>query len=147
MSPQIKEEYRAPSQIIDKEVERLGIAKPKAAVVVSPAPLLGTWVNVDHATRDLVRVVIAQQRNEITVHAFGACSPNPCDWGQVDGMVYSDSVALAPAVAFTALYKFGFSEVTLAGHLYAGALFVECFTHFTDDSGRADYYSINIMSK
>lgn len=147
MSPVTKEEYRAPSQIIDQEVERLGIAKPQAAVVVSPAPLLGTWINVDHNTRDLVRVVIAQAGNEITVHAFGACSPNPCDWGQMAGMVYSESVSLAPAVAFTTQYKFGFSEVIMTGHLYEGAMFVECFTHFTDNSGRADYYSMDIMSK
>lgn len=147
MSPVTKEEYRAPSQIIEQEVARLGIATPQAAVVVSPAPLLGTWVNVDHNTRDLVRVVIAQAGNEITVHAFGACSPNPCDWEQVPGMVYSESVSLSPAVAFTAQYKFSFSDVTLTGHLYEGALFVENYTHFTDNSGRADYYSMDIMSK
>jgi hypothetical protein len=146
MSPLTKEEFRAPSQILQNEVERLGIPKP-APAVVSPSPLLGTWVNVDHKTRDLVRVMIAQQGNEITVHAFGACSPNPCDWNPVPGTVYSDSVALEPAVAFTALYKFGFAEVTLVGHLQKEALFVESLTHFIDHSGRADYYALDIMSK
>src|ERR1700753_4204393 len=115
MSPiSAKEEYRAPAQILDQEAQRLGIAKPENTGV-SPTNITGTWINVDHATRNMVRVVIAPAGNEITVHGFGACVPNPCDWGQVAGLVYADSVASVPAVAFTAQYKFSFSEVKLTG--------------------------------
>lgn len=147
MSLITKEEYRAPAHILDKEIERLGLPKPKAAIVVSPTPLLGTWVNVDHQTRDLVRVVIATKGNEITVHAFGACHPNPCDWQVVDGRVYSDSVANVPALAFTAQYNFEFAQVLMTGRVYEGALFIETLTHFIDQSGRADYFALNIMGK
>lgn len=147
MSPITKEEFRAPSHILEKEIERLAIPKPKAAIVVSSAPLLGTWVNVDHQTRDLVRLVIAPKGNEITVHAFGACQPNPCDWRQVDARLYAETVATVPAVAFTTLYTFDFAQVTMTGYLHRGALFVESFTHFTDQSGRADYFALDIMMK
>lgn len=143
----VEHQYRAPSDILEKQRELLGKSAPLAAVVASPLPLVGTWMNSDHATRGLVRVMIAANGNEITVHAFGACSPTPCDWGQVNGLVFADNVCSTPAVAFTASYAFGFKVTTIVGHLFNGALFVETFDHFTDNSGRADYYSLNIMSK
>lgn len=147
MAPITKEDFRAPSHIVEKELERLALPRPKAAVVASPGPLIATWVNVDHQTRDLVRLVIEPKGAEITVHAFGACHPNPCDWQKVDGLVYADSVVNTPAVAFKAEYKFPFAEVLLTGHLYMGALFVESLTHFIDQSGRADYFALDIMTK
>lgn len=148
MSPvTAKAEYRAPSDILHEEVARLGLPRDHVAEIVSPSALVGTWVNVDHATRDIVRVVIAAKGKEITVHGFGACVPNPCDWGQANGMVYADSVATTAAVAFTAAYNFGFKETTLTGHIYNGALFVESYNHFTDASGRDDYFTLDILSK
>lgn len=146
-SVNVEQQYRAPSDILEKQRELLGIATPQAAVVVSPLPLVGTWINCDHATQNLVRVMIAANGNEIAVHGFGACVPNPCDWGQVNGVVYSASVASAPAQAFTATYTFSFKVTTIVGYLDGGALIVETFDHFTDNSGRADYHSRNIMSK
>jgi len=143
----VEQQYRAPSDILEKQREILGITTPKVALVASATPLVGTWMNVDHATRSLVRVMIAASGNEITVHGFGACTPNPCDWGQVNGLVYADNVASAPGVAFTATYTFGFKITTLVGHLQNGALFVETFDHFVDNSGRADYYTQNILTK
>jgi hypothetical protein len=142
-----EQQFRAPSDILEKQRELLGITTPQVALAVAPAPLVGTWINCDHATRNLVRVMIAANGNEITVHAFGACTPTPCDWGQVSGMVYAENVAVTPAVGFTATYTFGFKVTTIVGHLDNGALFVETFDHFTDNSGRADYYSQDIMSK
>jgi hypothetical protein len=146
-SVKVEQQYRAPSDILEKQRELLGITAPHVSLVVSSLPLVGTWMNCDHATRNLVRVMIAANGNEITVHGFGACTPNPCDWGQVNGLVYADNVAAAPAVAFTASYTFAFKVTTIIGHLQNGALFVETFDHFTDNSGRADYYSLNIMTK
>jgi hypothetical protein len=45
--------------------------------------LVGTWVNVNAATRDIVKIVLTNSGGSLGVHAFGACSPTPCDWGQV----------------------------------------------------------------
>jgi hypothetical protein len=142
-----KPEFRAPSDILEKEVERLKLTLPKAAVVVNAQPILGTWVNCDHQTRGLVRLMITASGNEVMIHGFGACSPTPCDWGAVNGLIYADNVTAIPAVAFTAVYNFGFKQTTLVGHLLKGSLMVETFDHFTDKSGRADYYSLNVLSQ
>ncbi|HUB30030.1 MAG TPA: hypothetical protein VL967_10045 [Terracidiphilus sp.] len=142
-----KEEFRAPSHILEKERERLGIKTPHTPIVVSAENLVGTWVNISHDTRDLVRLMVSLKGNEIVVHAFGACHPNPCDWGQAPARMYAENVASAPATSLIANYKFDFAEVAVTARLLKGALFVESFTHFTDQSGRADYYALDIMSK
>ena len=52
------------------------------------------------------------------------------------------------AVAFTAQYRFSFSQVTVVGHLLSPReLMVETFTHFTDGSGRDDYYNAEAMTR
>jgi hypothetical protein len=142
-----KYEFRAPSEILEAERERLRITTPHVPIAVDADPLIGTWVNCDHETRGLVRVMIAAKGKEITIHAFGACQPTPCDWGIVNGMIYANNVTAVPAVAFTAAYSFGFKQTVLVGHLMYGALVVQTFDHFTDESGRADYYSLDILSK
>jgi|CZKL01.1.fsa_nt_gi hypothetical protein len=142
-----KPEFRTPADLIDKEVERLGIPKPHVPLAVSPLPILGTWVNTNHQTTGLIRLMIAAAGKEITVHAFGACQPNPCDWGMVNGLVYADNVVSVPAVAFSAVYTLGFKQTTIVGRLLKGVLFVELFDHFTDQSGRADYYSMEILAQ
>jgi hypothetical protein len=142
-----KYECRAPSEILEAERERLRITTPHVPIAVDADPLIGTWVNCDHETRGLVRVMIAAKGKEITIHAFGACQPTPCDWGIVNGMIYANNVTAVPAVAFTAAYSFGFKQTVLVGHLMYGALVVQTFDHFTDESGRADYYSLDILSK
>lgn len=147
MPPLTKEEFRAPAHLLEKEVERLNIQKPKLPIMISPDPIVGTWVNVEPQTRDLVRLEIKPKGNAITIHAFGACHPNPCDWGTVEGRIYSDTVCTMHAMAFTAQYKFDFAEVLVTGALYRGALFVETLTHFIDQSGRADVYGLDILNK
>lgn len=75
-----KHEFNAPADLLE------GREEMKALATIAPSPLLGTWTNCDQATRGLVRVVIAASGSGISVHAFGACSPTPCDWGLVPGL-------------------------------------------------------------
>lgn len=142
-----KFEYRAPSEILEAERERLEIHRPHVPIAVNAEPLLGTWVNCDHETRGLVRVMINPSGKQINLHVFGACQPTPCDWGIVQAKVYAVNVVTQPAVAFAATYTFGFKETVIVGRLMNGALLVETFDHFTDGSGRADYYSLEILAK
>ena len=104
-------------------------------------PLLGRWRNCDKKTRGLVMIDLGSKGGKLAVHPFGACVPNPCDWGTVKGVAYSESVSSVAAVAFTAVFKFSFSVVIVTGHLCEGCLLVETYTRFTDGSGRCDYYS------
>jgi hypothetical protein len=83
----------------------------------------------------------------VTVHVFGACAPHPCDWGVVNGIIYAENADAVPAVAFSAKRTFSFEQDILVGHLVKGSLQIETLTHFTDESGRSDYYSLDVMSK
>jgi hypothetical protein len=111
------------------------------------ASLVGTWVNVNAATRDIVKVVLANNGGSLEVHAFGACSPTPCDWGQVKGQAYAASVAGGAAVAFTANYGFSFKNTILTGHRNGEHLIVDDFNVFTDGSGRSPYFTEGTFKK
>lgn len=103
-----------------------------------PVALAGEWRNVDAGTRGLTRLVVGD--NPATVHAWGSCHPSDCDWGSVPASAFRQSVDGGSAAALQAHFKTGFNEttliITLAGD---GLLRVEMLTHFTDNSGRADY--------
>lgn len=133
-----KPEYKTPADMAEAKA---------VAEVVSPAALVGTWINSDTATRGLVKVVIAASGTNVTVDAFGACTPTPCNWGVVPGLVYSTSVTTTNAVAFSAEYKFGFKQTIVVGHLNGKILTVETFDEFTDGSGRDAYYSTYQMHR
>jgi hypothetical protein len=135
-----KPEFNAPSDHGETgEVQR-------AAAEVSVQPLVGTWTNCDKATRGLVKVIITAEGG-LTVQAFGACTPTPCDWGKVKGLAYAASVSATEAVAFSAIYQAGFNDTILTGVLSRGSLVVETFNHFKDNSGRSDYYSKAFLCK
>jgi hypothetical protein len=122
------------------------VAAGSAAPVVDPAPLVGTWVSFDAATRGLVRVVVAGRGGRLAVRAFGASSPAPQDWGETEGDAFAggvdvvDGVEGAAAVAFTARYRFGFVDVLLAAYLNRRLLVVDCYSVFRDGSGRSSYF-------
>ena len=136
-------EFNAPSD----QLEEATAAAERLAAVVGPAALVGSWNACDAATRGLVRVVIAASGSAITVHAFGACTPTPCDWGSVPGSAYAASVSSNAAIAFSAFYKFSFKETIVTGVLDNGSLIVETFNHFTDGSGRSDTYTKGYFCK
>src|SRR5947208_11973183 len=96
-----KAEFNAPADVVE-EVE--------AEALVGPGALLGSWHACDSATRGLVRIDIAAAGQAVTVHAFGACVPSPCDWGSVHGLAYAADVSSTAAIAFSAHYKFKFKE-------------------------------------
>lgn len=117
---------------------------PARAPAVDPSPLLGTWVSFDATTRGLVRVVLTLRGGRLAVRAFGASSPAPQDWGEAEVDAFAggvDGVADAPAVAFTARYRFGFVDVLLAAYLNRRLLVVDCYSVFGDGSGRSSYFS------
>ena len=133
-----KIEFKAPADQLEHHA---------VGAVVQPAPLIGTWLNDDKATRGLVKVVVATAPTGITIHAYGNCTPTPCDWGVVTALSYAVDVSSAPAVAFTANYKFPFKQTVIVGLLDAGALIIETFDHFTDRSGRSNYVSKGYFHK
>jgi hypothetical protein len=109
--------------------------------MVDPTPLVGTWLNTDKATPGIMKLSLSVRDGVFVVRAFGACAPLPCDWGEVDGAVYSSGVDSDEGMAFTARYRFDFLETILAVYLKSGILVLDSFNAFDDNSGRSDYFS------
>jgi hypothetical protein len=126
----------------NKPTEKL---EPRRLDALTLGSLVGTWKNVNAATRDIVEVVLTNTGGSLGVH--GACSPTPCDWGQVPGQAYAASVAGGAAVAFTANYAFGFKNTILTGHLDGKHLIVDDFNVFEDGSGRSAYFTEGTFKK
>lgn len=58
--------------------------------VVSPKPATrfeGKWTNADPNTGGITRLLIEQNRSQLSVHPFGKCHPQDCDWGTEKGSV------------------------------------------------------------
>jgi outer membrane protein assembly factor BamB len=131
-----RQEFTSQTDLFEGWKERKAADYP-----IDPTALIGTWADCDKETRGLLKIVIASSRSGITVHSYGACSPSPCDWGTVPGIIYASNVSSDAAVAFSAHYKFSFKTTIVVGHLDGGALIVETFDCFTDGSRRSNYYS------
>lgn len=118
-------------------------AAPAQAPVVTNN-LIGTWFNVNARTRGLVQIEIHDKR----IHPFGACHPDPCDWGVLKARSFASTVDSGFAVALMAKQttSFSHSEITLSLER-DGRLRAEVFTHFTDGSGRADYRFVDYFTR
>jgi hypothetical protein len=100
------------------------------------------WINV--AATGNVRAVILSlgpSSGLLMVHAYGFCSPVPCNWGTVTGITFAPNVVAKSARTFLAPYTFGFAKKLLEGTVNpAGTrLTLEAWTEFTDRSGRSNY--------
>lgn len=108
---------------------------------VDPTPLTGTWHSTDKNTGGIVKLVLTERDGALAVHAYGACEPEPCDWGEVRGEVFAANVSGRQAMAFTAVYDFGFMETSLAVYYKGGILVLDSFNSFKDGSGRSSYFT------
>jgi hypothetical protein len=109
---------------------------------VDPAPFVGTWINTnDSARHKIARVVISIRDGDLIVHAYGDCSPELCDWGEVSADVFAESISAHVAMSFSAVYDFGFMESYLQSNVKHGTLVIATCNKFKDDSGRSNYYT------
>jgi hypothetical protein len=125
----------------------LPVCGAPAAPAQAPAAtndLNGTWFNVDANTRGLVQIEIHDNK----IHPYGACHPDPCDWGTLKAKSFAQTVDSGLAVALLAKQNTSFSHVEITLSLERdGRLRAEVFTHFTDNSGRVDYRSVNYFTR
>jgi hypothetical protein len=144
--------------ILSSKFKLLGLAAAAAGIVLTgPASatlgqLLGDWKNVNPNTRDIVRIMITDAGGAVEVHAWGACSPTPCDWGTVKAIPYAPNVSAplpADAQYLEADFPQSFAQVKLiidpapaGGELRAVAL-----TRFTDNSGRSNEVNTDLFKK
>jgi hypothetical protein len=124
----------------------LAFSGPAFASATPPAPnpaLFHTWANTNAATRNVVDIVVTRSKGGILVDGFGACSPNPCEWGNIPGTVFGKSVSSVTGNSFEANWNFGFARTVLLATLTKPGgiptLVVKEFTTFTDKSGRSNF--------
>jgi hypothetical protein len=106
---------------------------------VSPVPSLpAIWINTA-ASAGLRAIIVSA--GPLHVHAYGNCSPTPCDWGTIAGITFGNSVSATAGNTFLAPYAFGFARKLLEGSVNpAGTrLTVRAWTEFTDGSHRSNY--------
>ncbi|PYS25175.1 MAG: hypothetical protein DMF72_02535 [Acidobacteria bacterium] len=122
--------------------DRLDDEQLKGPSMVDPTPFVGTWINTnDSARHKIARVVISIKDGSLVVHAFGDCSPDLCDWGEVVADVFAESIGSHEAMSFSAVYDFGFMESYLQSNVKHGTLVIATCNKFKDDNGRSNYYT------
>lgn len=127
-------------------------AAPATPVPPPPsAALAGTWVNTNHATKNVVDIVVTTSRKGISVDGFGACTPTHCEFGKIAGTVFGPNVSATIGTSFAAQWNFKFKRtVFLASYSTPKkipTLTVHEFNTFTDDSGRSNYTATETFHK
>jgi len=87
--------------------------------------------------------VVAAGHRAITVDAFGACGPAPCQWGKITGTVFGAGPGARAGTSFAAQWNLAFARVLLLSSYgtpkKVPTLTVRELTTFTDGSSRANY--------
>jgi hypothetical protein len=113
--------------------------------------MTGNWVNMDSNTGGLVRLEVLGTETNLRVHAWGACTPTPCDWGEVGAFAYGPNVSAnltSSARVISAQFVTSFSEtLLLLRPTGADQIQVETMTRFTDGSGRTGYTSVETFQR
>jgi hypothetical protein len=103
----------------------------------------GNWMNENPDTRSITRVTIRSESTNIFIHMWGKCHPTDCDWGEEKTEV-SDAGDGVLSITWNESFCIRRQELTLVS---ARRLKVVGYTHFTDNSGRPDYESIDFFLK
>jgi len=104
---------------------------------------LGHWDNPDPASSGLIHVVISPNGGDrVQLRAYGDCHPSECNWGLVQGHVYSRDPRSRRVETVTAVFHYGFAERRIVFRKApAGRLHFEMLTAFSDGSARHDFAS------
>jgi hypothetical protein len=112
---------------------------------------LGAWVNIDPNTRGVLKLYVSLVGQNVLVHAWGACHPTPCDWGEVKAEPYGSTVSSSissDTTIFQGVFKPAFAETTFFIRPEGEErLRFERSTRFTDNSGRANYSFTDIFQR
>src|SRR5258706_15964962 len=94
-------------------------AKQMVGVKADISPLLGSWINTNPETDCISRLIIREINGALVVHAFGANSPEPIDWGEVEANPYVFG-STQECAGFYARYAFELVETRLAANQKLG---------------------------
>jgi hypothetical protein len=119
----------------------LALATPSSAQI---ANFVGHWENTNMHTKGIVTVEIHDTgSNNVSVHAWGACTPTPCDWGDAEAYAYAPDVSSSieqSANSITAVVTNSFSvTILLIRPKDTNNVTITAYTRFTDGTGRSDF--------
>ncbi len=106
------------------------------------SPFVGEWCNKDFETGGVTRVHVRQEGTKLIAHMWGRCHPTECDWGDATAVIEDGGKVLS--LTWNTNFKSETQKLTLLGD---GSLELTGHTHFTDQSGRADYDSKYTFAK
>lgn len=109
---------------------------------ISSAHPVGVWVNDDPSTSAIVRLEVRLSGADYFVRAFGACTPTPCDWGEVPVSLYYETAGGGALKGAAAKWVFSFKEVFMTFSYIGGPpekMQIDHWNKFTDASGRKNY--------
>ncbi len=116
-----------------------------ATTFASLNQFVGRWKNIDSNTKGVTTLNIEVSGTKVTVHAWGKCHPEDCDWGEVEAIAYGPTVSsnlTKTAQALSAVFETNFSKTLMIIKPSKGnRLQAEVFTHFTG-GGRTDYSAV-----
>jgi len=102
----------------------------------TPVDFAGDWINNDPNTSGMTRLIITNDQNLMSLHGYGKCSPDDCDWGTVKAKFTENP--------FVAVYQFTHKTNTLTIRLIdTNSLHVHSKNVFSDGTNRdyeVDYY-------
>lgn len=107
------------------------------------------WVNVDSQSGSITRVSIQAKDGGTYINMFGSCHPTDCNFREgnpVPVVSYNyDSEASILHVEWTMSFAVLTQQLSLVST--DGQLKVTTHTHFTDNSGRLDYDSVDYFTR
>ena len=111
----------------------------------------GTWKNTNPHARSITRLRVDVIGKQVTLHAWGKCSPVDCDWGSVDGVLYGPDVR-ADAIETTRVVVGSFVDRIRNTLLIVrvgdnGRVSAEILTRYADLSGRSNVTDDAILER
>ena len=102
---------------------------------------LGHWESSSPRSGGLTHVAISPNGGDrVDVRAYGDCHPSECDWGLVQGKIYTGDPKSSSVEVIVATFHFGFAHHQITFHKNGpGRLTFEMLTDFADGSDKHDY--------
>jgi hypothetical protein len=113
----------------------LGVAHGEAA------GFLGHWDNPNPKASGLIHVVISPNGGDrVQLRAYGDCHPSVCNWGLVQGHIYSRDPRSRNVESVTASFHYGFAARDIVfSKTASGRLHFQMLTSFSDDPDKHDF--------
>ncbi len=108
---------------------------------------LGNWENPRPGPGGLMHVQISPNGGDrVGVRAYGNCHPNECNWGLVEGKIYTADPKSDDVKVIVATFQFGFAQRRITFHIAPGGrLRFEMLIDFDDGSNRHPFVARGLL--